>query len=95
MQKMLWSKDFIRYSEGIKQTWMMLDNPVEKDNIEEYLEMKRYFKSIFSSRAINSGIPLQFDDLSFKKPGDGIAASKYRTNYKVAKTNLPENHKFN
>tara|TARA_B100001989_G_scaffold206938_1_gene155697 strand:- start:891 stop:1901 length:1011 start_codon:yes stop_codon:yes gene_type:complete len=90
-------KDFIRYSEGIKQTWMMLDNPVEKDNIEEYLEMKKIFqKSIFSSRAINSGIPLQFDDLSFKKPGDGIAASKYKELIgKVAKTNLPENHKFN
>ena len=88
---------FIQYCEGIKQTWIMLDNPVEKDNIEDYLEMKKIFeKSIFSSREINSGNPLQFDDLSFKKPGDGIAASKYKELIgKVTKTNIPENHKFN
>jgi len=88
--------DFMMYCEGIKQTWIMLDNPVEKNNINEYLEMKKIFeKSIFTSKAISSGIPLKFDDLSFKKPGDGISASKYKQLIgKVTKKNLPENHKF-
>ena len=89
--------DFIKYCEGIKQTWIMLENPIDKDNIQEYLEMKKIFqKSIFTSRSIDSGIPLQFDDLSFKKPGDGIAASKYKEIIgKVTKRNLPANHKLN
>ncbi|MBO8244215.1 N-acetylneuraminate synthase [Prochlorococcus marinus XMU1411] len=90
-------KDFIKYCEGIKQTWTMLENPIDKDNIQEYMEMKKIFqKSIFTSRSIDSGIPLQFDDLSFKKPGDGIAASKYKEIIgKVTKKNLPANHKLN
>ena len=89
--------DFMQFCEAIKETWIMLENPVEKNNVEEYQEMKKIFeKSIFSSRAINSGIPLQFDDLAFKKPGDGISASKYKEVIgKVTTVNLPENHKFN
>jgi N-acetylneuraminate synthase len=41
--------------------------------------MKRIFeKSVVAARAIGAGQTLQLADLAFKKPGDGIPASRYK-----------------
>jgi N,N'-diacetyllegionaminate synthase len=55
-------------------------NPVDKDQVAESLHnMKDTFeKSIVLSRPLNKGHKLRFDDLAFKKPGDGIKANLYK-----------------
>ena len=57
----------------------MLANPVEKNELAPYRNMKRIFeKSIVAARDLTSGAVLSIDDLAFKKPGDGISAARYR-----------------
>lgn len=63
---------------AIKEVAAMRANPVRKDDISRYAEMKRIFeKSIVASRDISVGEILQLDMLAFKKPGDGIPARDY------------------
>lgn len=53
---------------------------VNKDDLSNYKEMKYIFeKSIVARRRLNEGDILQFDDLSFKKPGDGIRADNFKS----------------
>jgi N,N'-diacetyllegionaminate synthase len=53
-------------------------NPVDKDDLSIYLDMKSIFeKSIVTARTVYSGQFLTAEDLAFKKPGDGISASRY------------------
>jgi sialic acid synthase SpsE len=69
---------FAAYCAGIRNIWCMLDNPVEKDDLAPYADMKRIFeKSIVSARALESGSVIARADLAFKKPGDGISAARY------------------
>lgn len=69
-------KDYIK---GIKNISKVLKNPVDKDNLKVYENMKKIFeKSIVSKNRLIKAHILQFQDLSFKKPGDGIRADKYK-----------------
>lgn len=71
-------KNFKKFCEKIKNVWRMIDNPVDKNNLTKLKKMKETFeKSIFLSRDIKKGQVIKYQDLSFKKPGDGISASKY------------------
>ncbi|MFX1277392.1 MAG: SAF domain-containing protein, partial [Promethearchaeota archaeon] len=54
-------------------------NPVNKDDIEIYKEMKfRYEKSIVAAKDLKEGHVLEYEDLAFKKPGNGIRADNYK-----------------
>jgi N-acetylneuraminate synthase len=69
---------FTAYCAGIRNIWRMRDNPVEKDDLGPYSDMKRVFeKSIVAVRALPVGAVLARTDLAFKKPGDGISAARY------------------
>jgi N,N'-diacetyllegionaminate synthase len=58
----------------------MLSHPLDKDDVAPVQEMKRIFeKSVVSSRPLAAGSVLRMDDLSFKKPGDGLSAAAYRS----------------
>ena len=74
----------------------MVAAPVNKDDVSAYKDMKLIFeKSTVAGRAIKSGSILTLEDLAFKKPGDGIPAADYKTVIgKMAKANLPADHKF-
>lgn len=72
-------KEMRDYVKGIKFISKSLKNPVDKDNLAIYENMKKIFeKSIVSKKILKKGHVLKFQDLSFKKPGDGIRADKYK-----------------
>ena len=52
-------------------------NPVNKNNLEDFTEMKKVFeKSIVAKNSIAKGELLSLKNISFKKPGNGISASR-------------------
>ncbi|MFX1391956.1 MAG: N-acetylneuraminate synthase family protein [Promethearchaeota archaeon] len=68
-------KEYVR---GISFISKVLNNPVNKDDLEKYKEMKKVFeKSIVAARDLPKSKILTLEDLAFKKPGDGIRADKY------------------
>lgn len=87
---------FRQLADGLREIWKMTDNPVDKDDVSPYQEMKTIFeKSIVIARPVAAGGILEKADLAFKKPGDGISAAYYReiVGRKVT-TALPVNHKL-
>ena len=69
-------EEFKKLVEDIKYVKKALFNNVDKDNLDEYIEMKLIFqKSIFSKNIIKKGEEFNINNLSFKKPGSGIPAS--------------------
>jgi N,N'-diacetyllegionaminate synthase len=71
--------EFKLFSSGLREIWTMLNHPVNKDDLSDYLEMKLIFeKSIVAGDNLSKGHVLTFKDMAFKKPGDGISASKWQ-----------------
>ena len=71
--------EFRKYISSIKAIWLMKKNPVNKDDLRVYKDMKRIFeKSIVINRDLLKNHKIQIDDLSFKKPIDGISAKHYK-----------------
>lgn len=89
-------EDFRSFVQGLREISTILANPVDKDNIAPYGEMKAVFeKSIVTSRAIAANTVLTLEDLAFKKPGDGIPAARFRDILgKRSKAALPANYKL-
>ena len=72
-------EDFRRLSVALKETWTMLENPVDKDAVASYAEMKSIFqKSIVAAADLPAGTVLLREHLVFKKPGTGISAMRYK-----------------
>lgn len=71
--------DFAAFSQAVKDVWKMLENPVDKDDVSPYRDMKHIFqKSIVAAADLPAGTVLEMIHLAFKKPGDGIEANEYR-----------------
>jgi len=89
-------EDFRQLADGLREIWAMTDNPVDKDDLSPYREMKTIFeKSIVIARPVAAGDILENADLAFKKPGDGISAARYREIVgRRVKFALPVNHKL-
>ena len=89
-------KDFKIFCNEVKDAWKMLNNPIDKNDIAIYHEMKKIFeKSIVASCNINKGTKIKFEHLAFKKPGDGIPSSQYKKLLgKEAKINILSNEKI-
>ena len=61
--------------DGVREIEAMLANPVDKDDLEPFGEMKRVFeKSVASTREIPAGVAISREMLAAKKPGTGIPA---------------------
>ncbi len=88
--------EFEQFCSGLKDIWTMLDNPVDKNNLDDVREMKTIFqKSIVAARRIEKGHVITEQDLAFKKPGDGIPAASYRMILgKRASKTIPEDSKL-
>ncbi len=85
--------DFKLYVKMIKDAAIMFESKVNKDDLSQYLEMKKIFeKSIVAARDIPKGKKIEFQDLNFKKPGSGIIADKYK---KVINRKATKNIKTN
>lgn len=72
-------KEFKILVSEIRNVEKALDNSIDKDLIDDNLKlMKTVFeKSIVVANFIQKGQVVRFNDLAFKKPGNGIPASDY------------------
>lgn len=73
-------EEFKRLVDEIRQIEIALNSKVDKDAKVKLLgNMKMTFeKSVVSSGLINQLDTIEFKDLAFKKPGDGIPAREYK-----------------
>jgi N-acetylneuraminate synthase len=63
--------------EGIRDIETMLANPVDKDDVAQFEEMKRVFeKSVVTVAHIAAGAVIERMQLAAKKPGTGIPAAR-------------------
>ena len=87
---------FKLFTKEVFSAWEMIKNPVNKDEISNYRKMRNVFqKSIFIKKFIPKDSKIKFAHLEFKKPGDGISASRYAEIIgKKAKKNLNKNSKL-
>jgi hypothetical protein len=70
--------EFKAFCSHVKEAATIRANPVDKDDLQDYRDMKRIFeKSVVTARAVQAGQVLQLADLAFKKPGDGIPAARH------------------
>lgn len=91
-------KEFEELVTSIRQLEKALNSPVDKNkSIEQLQPMKITFeKSIVSRKILEKGHVIVFDDLAFKKPGDGIKPRDYKTLLgKKIKKHIGKDHKFN
>lgn len=71
--------EFSIFCDELKNIWEMLENPVDKNDVSQYIEMKKIFqKSIVAACDIPKGTKIEMQHLAFKKPDDGISASDYQ-----------------
>lgn len=70
--------EFKAFCQHVREAAIIRANPVNKDDLTDYREMKRIFeKSVVTARAVEAGTLLRATDIAFKKPGDGILAARY------------------
>jgi len=70
--------EFRVFCSHVKEAAIIRANPVDKDDLQDYRDMKRIFeKSVVTARAVEAGHTLGAADLKFKKPGDGIPAARH------------------
>jgi len=71
--------EFKMLVEEIRKAEVALITDIDKDmKVKELIEMKATFeKSIVAARDVSKFKKIVFDDLAFKKPGDGISARYY------------------
>lgn len=73
-------KEFLFFVKNIKEIWQIMNNPVDKNNLNQYKEMKKVFeKSIVAGRDLKANSTLRKSDIVFKKPGTGIRALNYKS----------------
>jgi sialic acid synthase SpsE len=86
-------KNFCKY---LREALLINNSELNKNNYFWLKSTKKVFeKSIVLSKDITKNSKIKLSDLSFKKPGDGISASKYKNiiGKKIIK-NLKKNHKL-
>ena len=67
-------EEFCVLSNGLKDIWSMLENPVNKDELQPYINMKETFeKSIVARHPLPKGHLLTVEDIDYKKPGTGLS----------------------
>jgi N,N'-diacetyllegionaminate synthase len=72
-------KDFTLFCSMMRDTWSMSENMVDKDDDSLYMNIKQVFeKSIVASTDLKENTVISISTMSYKKPGTGISASKYR-----------------
>jgi N,N'-diacetyllegionaminate synthase len=71
--------EFKQLAEALAAVSVIRARNVDKDDTSSYREMKRIFeKSVVAARDLPAGHVLIETDLAYKKPGNGIPASRYQ-----------------
>ena len=88
--------EFTLFCSAVKEAARIRTHTVKKDDVSDFQEMKRIFqKSVVTSKSLSAGHVISFEDLAFKKPGDGIGAERYKEIIgKTLTRDLPENQKI-
>ena len=88
--------EFSFLSKNLKEIWKITKNPVNKNNIKRYKNMKKIFeKGIVSATNLSKGTILTIKNITFKKPSDGIRAFDYKKVLgKKLKKDIKVNHKI-
>jgi N-acetylneuraminate synthase len=88
--------EFKAFCAHVKEAADIRANPVDKNDLQPYLEMKRIFeKSVVAAYALKSGQVLGASELAFKKPGDGIPAARHAELLgRKLRYGLPADHKI-
>ena len=88
--------EFRQLCYDLRECKEIMDSPLDKDNIEMFIDMKQTFeKSIVSSVFIRKGTTITLDHLSFKKPGNGISASMFEKLVgRIAVVNIEKNQQI-
>ena len=72
-------KEFKIFCDDLKKASFILNNPIKKDTFYDFKNIKKvYEKSIVSKTDLLKGTKININHLSYKKPGDGINASRYK-----------------
>lgn len=89
-------EEFAALAKALREVSAILQNPVDKSDCSELVDMKNIFqKSIVSNRALFAGHKLQIEDMAFKKPGTGLSAAMFREFVGAQlRIDVPENHLF-
>lgn len=73
-------EEFRVLADAIRAAEILRTSAVDKDDLEPYSDMKRVFeKSVVTASTIPVGTPIEAHHLAFKKPGNGIRASEWRS----------------
>lgn len=71
--------DFKAFVSAVKEASAIFRNPVDKNDLSSFGEMKSIFeKSVVTARPLTGGAVLALGDFAYKKPGDGIPAARYK-----------------
>jgi len=89
--------EFKKFCLSLKEAAIMRNKKVDKDDLTKYIGMKKIFeKSIVSAMNLKKGEVLCKNNITFKKPGDGISAALFKEVYgKKLKKDLDKNSKIN
>lgn len=72
-------EQFKSYCENLRTAEKIKKSKFNKNNIKLFKNMRSVFqKSIYYKKDLKRGHKLKIEDLSFKKPDNGISASKYK-----------------
>ncbi len=65
--------EFRQLVDSVNFIWKVIDNPVNKNDLKPYKNMKKVFeKSIVASKNLNKGEIISKKNISLKKPGNGL-----------------------
>jgi N-acetylneuraminate synthase len=88
--------DFKAMVGWLREAAAMHANPIDKSDASPYRDMKRIFeKSVVTAGPVREGEKLERRHLTFKKPGDGIPAARWReiSGHRAAR-DLPADHQL-
>jgi N-acetylneuraminate synthase len=72
--------EFAAFARALKDVARMRANPIDKDDLTPYRDMKLIFeKSLVATRDLAAGAVVEEGDFAFKKPGDGIPSGRWRS----------------
>ena len=71
--------EFKKYCAELRNMANILKNPVSKNDIQKYEVMRKVFtKSVYAKCDLRKDKLIEFEDLIFLKPGNGIPASEFK-----------------
>lgn len=91
-------RDLKQMINGIRYSYLMRQNPINKDNQVEKQTVNRtiFGRSLYASRYLSSGTILTGSDIAYKKPGGGLSYDERKDLIgKKIRVDIEKDHQFN